>query len=79
MAGYGLIVYHDDLNQVEFLADVLGTVLGYERSQAYNCAFLVFNRGEYLVRRFTASQKEKANACLEALAINGIPAELLRL
>lgn len=79
MAGYGLIVYHDELNQTEFVAEVLSTILGYEKSQAYNCAFLIFNRGEYLVRRFTKSQKDKADACLEALSINGIPAELLRL
>lgn len=78
MAGFGLIVYHDELNQLEFVADVLGTVLGYEQTQAYNCAHIIFTRGEYLVRRFKASQRQKAEACLEGLTINGIPAELLR-
>jgi ATP-dependent Clp protease adapter protein ClpS len=79
MAGYGLVVYSDDLNQIEFVADVLGSVLGYEQTQAFNCAHVIYTRGEYLVRRFKASQKQKAEACLESLTINGIPAELLRL
>lgn len=79
MAGYALVVYYDELNQLEFLADVLGTVLGYEQTQAYNCAYLIHNRGEYLVRKFPASQKQKAQACLDGLSVNGIPAELIRL
>lgn len=79
MAGYGLVVYHDELNEFEFVAKVLGTVLGYEQTQAYNCAHMIYNRGEYLVRRFPASQKQKAQACLDGLSVNGIPAELLRL
>lgn len=79
MAGFGLVVYYDELNQLEFVADVLASVLGYEQTQAYNCAHIIFVRGEYLVRRFKPSQKQKAEACLEGLAVNGIPAELLRL
>lgn len=79
MAGFGLIVYHDELNQLEFVAEVLGTVLGYEQTQSYSCAHLIYLKGEYLVRRFKASQKQKAEACLEGLCINGIPAELIRL
>lgn len=78
MAGYAIVVYHDDLNQLEFLAEVIGTIFGYEKSQALNCAHIVHNRGEYLIRRFPASQKIKAETCLNALSVNGIPAELLR-
>jgi hypothetical protein len=79
MAGYGLVVHHDELNQLEFVADVLGTVLGYEQTQAYNCAHIISVRGKYLVRKFSASHKQKAQACLDGLSVNGIPAELLRL
>lgn len=78
MAGYAIVIYHDDLNQIEFVAELIGTIFGYEKSQALNCAHIVYNRGEYLVRRFPASQKSKADACLNALNVNGIPAELLR-
>lgn len=78
MAGYAIIIYHDELNQMEFVAELISTVFGYEKSQALNCAYLVCNRGEYLIRRFSASQKGKAEACLNALSVNGIPAELLR-
>lgn len=75
----GLVVYHDELNQMEFVADVIKHCLGYHDSQAINCAHVVVNRGEYLVKTFKVSEMEKARTILQLFIDQEVPAKLLPL
>ena len=79
MAGYGLIVYDDEDMALDEAAKLMSIVLGYEMTQASSCALLVQQRGEYLVKRFKASQKVEAESCITAFSNNGLPCELIRL
>jgi len=79
MAGYGLVVYDDDDMALDEAAKLMSIVLGYEMTQASSCALLVQQRGEYLVKRYKASQKVEAEACVSTFSNNGIPCELIRL
>lgn len=75
----GLVVFHNDLNNERFLAEVFKQCLGYHYSQAANCAHVIFNRGEYIVKSFKASEQEKARAVLSVLHEYDIPAKLIPL
>lgn len=75
--GLSLLVYHDDLNQLEFVAEVLSTVLGYESTQAMNCASIIAIQGQYVVKRMKRSQLKRAELLVENLASNGIYSKLL--
>ena len=72
----GLIVFHNDLNNERFLAEVFRHSLGYHYSQAANCAHMIFNKEEYLVKSFKASEQDKARAVLKILHEHDIPAKL---
>ena len=72
----GLLVFHHDFNNERFVAEVLCRCLGYHPSQALNCASVIFNRGEYLVKTFKAAEQDKAEAVLKALHEHDIPAKL---
>ena len=48
----GLFVYHHDFNSCEYVADVIKNVLGYEYTQASNCAHMITQNGSYLVKTF---------------------------
>lgn len=73
------MVYHYDFNNERFLAEVLRQYLGYHFSQAANCAHVIFNKGEYLVKTFKVSEQEKARAVLKMLHEHDIPAKLIPL
>jgi len=79
MAGYAILLHHDEMNSVHFVAEAIAPLFGYEKTQAYNCAYLMYNQGQYVAKRYKASEKCEATNCLEALQQRGIPAEIIRL
>lgn len=74
-----LVVYHDDYNSMDFVTEILMQIVGLELTQAGNCAFIIANKGEYVVRTFSGSQRSYAKMILEALDNQGIPAELIEI
>lgn len=75
----GLVVFHNDLNNERFLTEVFRQSLGYHYTQAANCAHMIFNSGEYLVKTFKASEQEKARAILNVFHEHDVPAKLIPL
>ena len=73
----GLFVYHHDFNSCEYVADVIKNVLGYEYTQASNCAHMITQNGSYLVKTFSAKDKEKADTIVSLFDANEIPVKLL--
>lgn len=73
---YALVVYHDELNQEEFVCEVVMWTMGYEASQAANCAHMITRNGSYTVKTYKPTEREKAEAIKEAFLEQGVPAEL---
>lgn len=76
---YGLVVYFAELNSYEYLTELLQQILGYEVTQAANCASIVMDKGKYVVKTYKSQDLDKANIILDLLAQNGIPAKLIEL
>lgn len=72
-----LVIYDHDFNSYDFLVEVIRHVLGYDQSQACNCANIITNKGEYAVKTYLPKESEKAKAVLDMLTDQQIPAELL--
>ena len=45
----GLFVYHHDFNSCEYVADIIKNVLGYEYTQASNCAHMITQNGSVII------------------------------
>lgn len=73
----GLVVYHHDFNSYEYLTNILITVLGHEYTQAANCAHMIVQNGNYLVKTFSTKEKTKANAYVDMFTANEIPVQLI--
>ena len=73
----GLFVYHHDFNSYEYVADIIKNVLGYEHTQASNCAHMIIHNGSYMVKSFTIKEKEKADIIVSLFDANEIPVKLL--
>lgn len=72
-----LVVYHHEFNQLELVAEVIKYSLGYEDTQAHNCAYMVVNNKEYVVKTFKVSEIEKARTILQLFIDQEVPAKLL--
>lgn len=72
-----LVVSFDETNSYEYLTDVLMQILGYEVTQAANCAGIIFEKGEYVVKSFSLSELSIAEAFKELLLKHGLPAQLI--
>lgn len=72
-----LVVYRDEINTTDYLADVIGSALGYELTQAYSCAQIVNTAGHYAVKRFKPSDSTLAAEILQLFLDQEVPAELL--
>jgi len=71
---YQIIVHNDSENTFQHVVEVFQSVLGYEMSQAANCANIVHHKGKYAVK--TVKDKENAEAFLELLLDYGLDAEI---
>ena len=72
-----LVLYHDEYNSEELLYEIIRQALGYEYTQAINCANIVMNRGSYAVKTFKVSDMPKAKATEQLFIQQGIPAKLI--
>lgn len=73
-----LKVYFDEMNSYEYLTDVLMQVLGYEITQAANCASIITERGEYVVKVFAEAELDIAKTMSELLDNYSVPARLIK-
>ncbi len=71
-----LIAFHHEYNSFEYLVEVIRQVLGYETSQAANCANIIYEKGSYILKTFNKGDLEKASAYKELLHEHGIPAKI---
>jgi ATP-dependent Clp protease adapter protein ClpS len=76
---YSIRVFFDELNSFDYLTEVLMDTLGYEVTQAANCASIIMDKGEYIVKSFTAQDKDIAEATIQLLTDNGIPATIVEI
>lgn len=74
---YSLVVYYAELNSYEYLTEVLQQILGYEVTQAANCASIIMEKGRYAVKTYKSQDLYKADITLDLLAQNGVPAKLI--
>lgn len=58
------------------LASTIVHVLGFEASQAYNCALILHSRGRYVVKTFKHSELKLAKLVIKAFTDSGILAQL---
>ena len=72
-----LVVYHHDFNDVNFLTEVIRHALGYDYTQAYGCASIVVNKGQYIVKSFKPAEKSLAESYLQLFLDQEVPAELI--
>jgi ATP-dependent Clp protease adapter protein ClpS len=75
----GIVVFHDEFNSYEFLTEALSQVFGYELSQAANCAHIITERGNYVVKTFDQKDLEKASAYRDILEEHQIPVKIIPL
>lgn len=72
-----LVIIHDEFNSCEFLTEVIRQVLGYEYSQAANCANVIYTKGEYVCKIFKIGELDKAEKILSVIKEQEVPAMLL--
>lgn len=72
-----LVIYHDDFNNEQLLSEIIRQALGYEYTQAINCAGMILNKGSYVVKTFKVSDMLKAKATEQLFIEQGIPAKLI--
>ena len=73
---YELVLFDDDHNHVDFIVNLVGGVLGYDTTQAHNCALLIHRLGQYVVSRYDGDDLLCAQNHVELFNANGIKAEL---
>ena len=75
----GIMVLHDEFNSYEFLTQALGQIFGYDTSQAANCAHIIYERGNYVVKTLNRKDLVKAGFYVDILEENQIPAKIIPL
>lgn len=73
---YSLVIYDHEFNDENFLTEAISSILGYEITQAANCASIITNKGKYPVISFEQRELEKAQIILEMFTSQSIPARL---
>lgn len=72
-----LVVYHHDFNDVNFLTEVIRQTLGYEYTQAFGCASIIIDKGQYIVKTFKSVNKDIAEIYLQLFLDQEVPAKLI--
>lgn len=72
---FEIMVYNSDDLSFTHVIDAFQMVLGYDITQATNCANLVHTRGEYAVKSY--SELEHAEAALDMLYDYGLRADVI--
>lgn len=72
-----LVLYHHEFNNDELVSEVIRHALGYECTQAINCANIIINKGSYAIKTFKVSEMKRARATEELFIEQGIPAKLI--
>ena len=72
---YQVVIYNNDEMSFEYVIDALQMVLGYDITQATNCAHIIDRKGEYVVKSY--SELEHADAALDMLYEYGFKADVL--
>jgi ATP-dependent Clp protease adapter protein ClpS len=73
-----LVIYNHDFNNQEFLTEVIRHALGYDYSQAGNCANVIINEGKYVVKTYDMKDKKRAELVLGIFTDQEIPAKLIK-
>ena len=71
-----IVDYHEFLSE-EYLSQVLQHGLGFEISQAINCAMIIMNKGSYTIKTFALADTDKAKAIENLLNEQDVPAKLI--
>ena len=72
---YKVLVHNSDELDFTYVIESLQVVLGYELTQATNCAYLIDHKGKYVVKAF--AEKDHADATVEALVEYEFNAEVI--
>jgi ATP-dependent Clp protease adapter protein ClpS len=72
---YQIIVFNSDEMSFAYVIDAFQSVLGYELTQAANCANLIHNRGEYIVKSY--AELSHAEAAFDMLCEFGFRCDVI--
>ncbi len=72
---YQVIVYNNDEMSFTYVIDAFQMVLGYDITQASNCANMIHRNGEYVIKSY--AELEHAEAALDMLYEYGFKADIL--
>lgn len=70
-----MLIHNSDELDFAYVIESLQVVLGYELTQATNCAYLIDQKGSYIVKTF--GDKDHADATVEALLEYEFDAEVI--
>jgi len=72
---YQIVVFNNDEMSFAYVIDALQSVLGYELTQASNCANLIHTRDEYVVKSY--AELSHAEAAFEMLSEFGFRCDII--
>lgn len=72
---YQIVVFNSDEMSFTYVIDAFQSVLGYEHTQAANCANLIHTRGEYVVKSY--AELSYAEAAFEMLCEFGFRCDVI--
>ena len=72
---YQVVIHNSDDLEFQYVIESLQMILGYEQTQATTCAYLIDDKGSYVVKAF--AERELADATLEALVEYEFDAEVV--
>ena len=73
----GIVVFDDDFNHIKFVTDVLSQTFGYHPTHALQCANLIQQNGEYMVK--SLDNREIAETYRNILVNSGLIAKIIPL
>ena len=74
---YQVVVFNSDEMSFAYVIESFQSILGYELTQAANCANLIHNRGEYVVKSY--AELSHAEAAFEMLCEFGFRCDIINL
>lgn len=72
---YQIVVYNNDEMSFNYVIEAFQMTLGYDITQASNCAYMIDRKGEYVVKSY--SELEHAEAALDMLYEYGFKADVI--
>ncbi len=74
---YGVLIKHNKQHSLDELTDLISQLVGYETTQAMSCAFITIKNGEYMIKKYTAGDLQKAEELVRLSSNYGLSIKLV--